>query len=215
MQRDRTRTEQRLLDAVEQIITEDGLDQVGVNRVSRQSGITKILIYRYFGGMEGLLQAYYLRKTTPRPHFSYDVEALKRMSIAEIMDTVCEHTLREYRTLRNDGYMLEFLRADLMGNELAKNPLTNERNGMLRQAIDQIAAVLNAKSAQNARPFTAIITCAMSFLVFMSQQKRSILDIDLSTEEGWSQIENSMRRIYKGVGMLVEAELADRAEKPL
>ncbi len=212
MQRDRTKTEQRLLDAVEQIITEAGLDQVGVNRVSRQSGIPKILIYRYFGGIDGLLQAHYLRRTLPRTTLTYDVEALKRMSIPEIMDTLCEHTLREYRHLRTDAHMLEFLKADLMGNELARNPLTKERNGQLRQVIDQIAGII---STPNARPFTAIVTCAMSFLTFMSQQKRSILDIDLQTEEGWSQIEHTMRRIYKGVGMLIEDELASQVEKSL
>jgi hypothetical protein len=134
------------------------------------------------------------------------------MSIPEMMDTLCEYTLREYRSLRADAHMLEFLKADLMGNELSINPLTRDRNGQLRHIVDQIANVINTP---NARPFTAIISCAMSFLTFMSQQKRSILDIDLHTEEGWSQIEHVMRRIYKGVGMLIEDELASQVEKSL
>lgn len=61
MQRSRIDTENRLLDAVGQLIVATGLNQIGINRISSHSGINKILIYRYFGGLDGLLKAYYDR----------------------------------------------------------------------------------------------------------------------------------------------------------
>lgn len=212
MQRDRTQTEQRLLDAVEHIITNNGLDQVGINRVARQAGITKILIYRYFGGLDGLLEAYYKRYRAARTELNINTNDFHNQSITEVMNMLCEITLREYRKLRDDVQMQEFLKADLLGNDLLINPLVNEREGKLRQLIDNVANTIDSKAG---RPFSAIVICAMSSLTFMSQQKRSILDIDLSSEEGWVQIEDTMRGIYKGIALLLESRLTNPVEKPL
>lgn len=211
MQRDRTQTEQRLLDAVEHIITHSGLDQVGINRVSRQAGITKILIYRYFGGLDGLLQAYYKRRCLSRTDLNVNIDELKDKSIAEIMTILCEITLREYRRLRQDVQMQELIKANLMGSDHFINPLVSERENQLRKLIDSVSGLLKSKTG---RSFSAIIISAMSFLTFMSQQKRSMLDIDLSSEEGWSQIEEGIRNIYRGTALLLEERLADSVEKP-
>lgn len=57
-ERDRETTERRLLDTIGQMITESGFEKIGINAVASQSGVSKILIYRYFGSVEGLMAAY-------------------------------------------------------------------------------------------------------------------------------------------------------------
>ena len=56
--RDRQSTEGRLLQAVETLLTREGFAALGVNAVAREGAIDKVLIYRYFGGMPGLLRAF-------------------------------------------------------------------------------------------------------------------------------------------------------------
>ena len=46
--RDRNQTEQRILDAVGRIVEAEGFEAVGVNAVASVSGVSKVLIYRYF-----------------------------------------------------------------------------------------------------------------------------------------------------------------------
>ena len=58
MERDREATEKRLLNTIGQMIAENGFEKIGINAVSAQSGVSKILIYRYFGSVEGLMTAY-------------------------------------------------------------------------------------------------------------------------------------------------------------
>ncbi len=58
MARGRLQTEQRILDAVGQLLLEQGYPAVGINAIARQAGCDKVLIYRYFDGMEGLLLAF-------------------------------------------------------------------------------------------------------------------------------------------------------------
>lgn len=57
-ERDRDATEQRMLKAVGEMIRRDGFEKLGVNAVAAHCGVSKILIYRYFGSLDGLLTAY-------------------------------------------------------------------------------------------------------------------------------------------------------------
>ena len=57
-ERDRDVTEQRMLKAVGEMIRRDGFEKLGVNAVAAHCGVSKILIYRYFGSLDGLLAAY-------------------------------------------------------------------------------------------------------------------------------------------------------------
>ena len=58
MAKSRLQTEQKILKAVETLLLEQGYPAVGVNAIARQAGCDKVLIYRYFGGFDGLLLAF-------------------------------------------------------------------------------------------------------------------------------------------------------------
>lgn len=53
----REETAERILEAGLALLAEEGFSGLGVNVLARRSGADKQLIYRYFGGMEGLLAA--------------------------------------------------------------------------------------------------------------------------------------------------------------
>lgn len=55
--RDRGRTEAAILTAAREVLAEAGFQGFGVNAVARRAGCDKQLIYRYFGGLEGLIDA--------------------------------------------------------------------------------------------------------------------------------------------------------------
>lgn len=55
--RNRQSTRTKLLDAAERIITLRGPHHAGVNSVAAECGVDKVLIYRYFGGIDPLLKA--------------------------------------------------------------------------------------------------------------------------------------------------------------
>lgn len=56
--RDKDATKARLIDAVGVLLAREGFGTLGVNTVASQAGVDKVLIYRYFGGMPGLLAAF-------------------------------------------------------------------------------------------------------------------------------------------------------------
>ncbi len=58
MPRNRLKTEEKILGAVEYILLHDGFPAIGINSIARQAGCDKVLIYRYFDGFDGLLLAF-------------------------------------------------------------------------------------------------------------------------------------------------------------
>jgi AcrR family transcriptional regulator len=57
MTRNKDETRQRILDAALDLAGQEGFAALGINAVARAAGADKQLIYRYFGGLEGLLAA--------------------------------------------------------------------------------------------------------------------------------------------------------------
>ncbi|MEO0795779.1 MAG: helix-turn-helix domain-containing protein [Verrucomicrobiota bacterium] len=55
MKRNRQQTEKRILTAAISLISEVGFHTFGVNAVAARAGVDKVLIYRYFSGLDGLL----------------------------------------------------------------------------------------------------------------------------------------------------------------
>jgi len=56
--KNREATKRKLLDAVGYIIKTNGFGALGVNKVAKSAGVSKILIYRYFGTFNKLIIAY-------------------------------------------------------------------------------------------------------------------------------------------------------------
>ncbi len=58
MIKSRQNTERKILKAVEEILLNKGFSTIGVNAIARAAGCDKVLIYRYFGNLEGLLKEF-------------------------------------------------------------------------------------------------------------------------------------------------------------
>ncbi len=55
--RDRAATERAIIDAAKEMLARDGFQNFGVNALAREAGCDKQLIYRYFEGLDGVIDA--------------------------------------------------------------------------------------------------------------------------------------------------------------
>ncbi|WP_415837901.1 TetR/AcrR family transcriptional regulator, partial [Serratia silvae] len=58
MVKDREITEQKLIDSIGHLIEKVGFENIGVNIVSKEAGVSKALIYRYFNSLDELIYRY-------------------------------------------------------------------------------------------------------------------------------------------------------------
>jgi len=62
VRRNRKETERKLIRAVGEVFRAQGYTGLGINKVARQAGVQKTLIYRYFGNVEQLFKTYLLEQ---------------------------------------------------------------------------------------------------------------------------------------------------------
>lgn len=55
--RDAAKTSERILEATENLLVAEGFVALGINRIAAEAGVGKPLIYRYYGGLDGIRRA--------------------------------------------------------------------------------------------------------------------------------------------------------------
>ncbi len=187
--RDKSRTKGKILKALEEVIEQSGADKIGVNLIARTAGVNKVLIYRYFGGVEGLMENYVKsgQFTTPvgdafiesysSPHLSDRGDAWRQLMQTTISDLTSRKATRE-----------------LIRWELAtgKTLLTEVRNESAVNIVEKVGALSNSKDMH---ALLSVLTAGVYYLAAASDFREKMLDVELQTEEGWERISNAISDI--------------------
>lgn len=192
----RKKTEAKLIKAVGNLLSKEGFKGLGVNKVAREAGVDKVLVYRYFGGLPQLVRA-----------FSRTVDFWP--SVEELQGPDRSRLLK----LPPDRQVAEFFKAFIAA--LRKRPITLdilawelvERNELTRQLEDvRIQTILlyfeQLETIPDDENLTAIVVLmggAVSNLVLRSRFSSSVGGIDLTEESGWDRINNGIDLLLKGI----------------
>ena len=185
--------EKRLLIAVSQIIENEGFSKIGVNKIAKQAKCDKVLIYRYFGGLEGLLAAW--AKDNDFYTLAYQAYS-ERVTKAESSEDIIKLTqtvlLKQLNFLRTNKLMQELLAWELSGNSTFRSIQDErERNGFKLQ--EELEKKLG-KESKDVRMFITILIASINYIVLATRQYRIFNGIDFSNPEAW---ELSKQTIYK------------------
>jgi AcrR family transcriptional regulator len=192
IRRNRAKTTQRIIEALEEVIAERGLEGVGVNRVAEKANVSKVLIYRYFGGMEGLLE-YYVKMGKLFPIFTPavldQIRPLHESDIARIWYRQVIQTFRFFRTFKTAR---EVLKANVIENDSIAESTARAQDEEMTRLVNQLSFVKGVDT----EAISAVVLGAMTYLTIMAQNDRTMVSIDLRSEAGWERIESAVKTIY-------------------
>ena len=196
VKRNRTKTTQRIIDAFEEVLAERGLQSVGVNRVAERAGVSKVLIYRYFGGLEGLI-SYYIKMGRLYPNFSESVLEQLRPSNEDELSRLWHKQLTQlFRQFRNNKASRELLKANTIANDPTADVASRAQDEEITRLIGQFSFVTDVDN----EAISAVTIGAMSYLTLLADHNRTMAGIDLRSEEGWKRIEHAIKLIYSSIG---------------
>ena len=180
-------TEKKLLTAVSTIIEEEGFTKLGVNHIARQAKCDKVLIYRYFGGLEGLLVAW--AKHNDFYSFAYR-EFAERVAQAENSDihTIVKEVLStQVSYLRESHLMRELYIWELSGNSTFR-AIQLEREVSGHKLQEELEKRLGNK-CDDCKFYITIIIAAINYIVLFTCQYSLFNSIDFSLPECWKKLE--------------------------
>lgn len=181
MERDREATEGRLLDAVGELIREQGFEKVGVNAAAAYSGVSKILIYRYFGSIEGLMAAYIRRH-------DFWINFPQEMPDRDRLPAYLKKVFRSYiARLRGDLTLKRLCRWELSSdNELVRGLREQrERQGLAR--IEKVCE-LTGFPQERMEALASFLTASVTYLAMLEEFCSVYNGIRIDEDAGWEKI---------------------------
>lgn len=202
--RNRQMTMERILRAMGDVMAERGTEKAGINAVAERAGVNKVLIYRYFGGWNGLLEAYVHRGfflSIFNDKFSDSIPA--NLAPEDRSKAWSEYTIQFMREFRERKASQELIRWEMSNGEteLARR-LADFRDQSYKTMVNKLAPY----PSFDPLAITNLMVAAVTQLVLTSNQRDHIGDIDLRSDAGWERIETAIRRIYSSLSIALERE---------
>ena len=195
--RNRLQTEARLRAAVETLLVSGGFGALTPSAIAKQAGTDKMLIYRYFGGMPGLVEA-----VANGPNFfptldevcNGDPEAVCCLPVSERAALVVDNYAR---LLMARPVILELMVWELVDrNELTAIMETARETMGLRMARELFADVENPGQVS---AVSALLGAAVTYLAIRQRRIRWFNGIDLRADAGWDQIRKAVLLMTSGL----------------
>lgn len=215
----RAETERKLVSALGEVLAEQGFSNVGVNSVARKAGVDKVLIYRYFGGLDGLTKVF-----AESAEFWPSLDELvgsgaefEQLQAKPFADQVAEVFERYVSSIRKRQLTLEIMAWETV----ERNALTIELENVREARALEIQAIMLGEEENPSRgladktkksdstvdeqavdwqAITTIFSAAAHYLAIRARYIKTYNALDLSTDAGWERIVRTMKVLIKGVG---------------
>lgn len=186
--KDREITEQKILDAVGSMIETDGFESLGINAVAQKAGVSKMLIYRYFGGMDQLIAKYILQ------HDYWVNTELPLHDISGVGACLKQMFREQIATLRSNMVLKRLHRWELTAdNEVVR--LLRERRETNGCELVRVVSRLTMSPCAEVAAMATLLSAAISYLTLIEEQNKVYNGIDLCSDEGWQQLATGIDQI--------------------
>lgn len=200
MRKNREETERAILDAVTGLVAESGFSAVGVNAVAERAGVSKVLIYRYFGGFDQLIERWALGRNF-WVSASADAQRLidrARGDRSALVDALFSLLAAETAALRADRVSRETLRWFLSAAEELPGKIMAGIEGRGAKAASAFAEALGEAGGPPGKDIdfealSAVAVAGVYYLALIADRAPVFNGVPLDSDEGWERIRGALR----------------------
>ena len=194
--KNRQTTEMNLIKAVDELIEENGFEGLGINAVAAKAGVSKMLIYRYFNALDGLIAAYIQQHDY---WINFDEQLPDEEHIGEFIKEIFK---RQIAMLRQSYTLRRLYRWELTSNNIFIKELREKREAKGVWLVDAVSKLSKHPQKETAA-MASILTAAISYLSLLEENCPVFNGINIQTEDGWKELE-------EGINILIDIWLEKR-----
>ena len=195
--RDRDNTEALLVTAARDVLAEAGFQGLGINAVARRAGCDKQLIYRYFGGLDGLVEALGTRLSQDLAA-ALPAPAQPPASYAELMQGLATGLVA---LLRRDTLLQRIIVWELAEPSPLVAKLNSARSKALTAWMAAQRGELRPPAGVDAAAMNAILIAAIQHMVISASTKGVFAGMPLDADADWQRLTEALgaliRQVYR------------------
>ena len=192
--KDKELTKRKLIDAVGTVIRTNGFEAIRVSKVAREAGVDRKLVYRYFGNINNLTEAY----ISENDYWMLFADQLKRLS-----RDVNEKDSRAFMT----KIMKELFRFFIEEPEMQRIILMELSGAAPVRSIPNLRETISEEllgrtddhfksSAVNFRAVSALLVGGIYYIVLHTRKNgHHFADLNLKTDEGMKALMSTVEQI--------------------
>lgn len=189
-------TKEKLVSSVGKVLAREGFKGLGVNKVAREAGVDKVLVYRYFDGLPNLVLEYSNTCDfwpTVKELLGSEPEKIKALSPDR---QVAEFFKSFVAALRKRPVTLDILAWEV----LERNELTKQLEDIrIRTVLEYFEYFKDIPNDESLTTIVAIMSGAVTHLLIRSRITGSVGGINIETEDGLERINRAIGLLLKGI----------------
>lgn len=195
--KDRAATQKAIFDAAKWLLAEEGFQGFGINAIARRAGCDKQLIYRYFGGLEGLIAAIgedlgsWVNDRIPD-----DTGGMFLLTYGDLMERLA---LCYLEALRSDPLVCKIVAWEVSENTPQVRQLADARAKALAKWLERMRGSLEAPKGVDTAAVNAVLFAAIQHLVISAVTSGQFAGVALKSARDWDKIGTAVKRIVRGV----------------
>ncbi len=195
--RDRDATSRKLTAAVGSLLARKGFKGVGVNALAREACVDKKLIYRYFGGLNGVIAAFAKEGDFWPSALEMAGGNAEKFAALPIEKRLSLFSKQFIRALRRRPMTLKIMAWEMVES----NDLTRELEAVREQGIlDFMDRFFSGeKEAKDLQTGIMLAGAAISYLLIRSEHIDVYGGLALDSDKGWREIEQGIDAMIQGI----------------
>ncbi len=192
----RTETEKAIVEAFERVLAREDLDKIGVNAVAAEAGVGKPLIYRYFGGFDGLVAKW----AQDNKFWDDDQGLVEDLAAvppdADRLEIICSYLIAQATRMRDKPIVLKAKISELLGNT-SLTPGLHQARASAGEHHGDLYDEGGLFGDPAIVPLLLVMHAATHYLAMRTVKLTTFDGLNLKQDAEWEAAMNMVRSVFK------------------
>jgi AcrR family transcriptional regulator len=188
-------TKRKLIAAVGEILKSDGYKSLGVNRVAKQAGVNKKLIYRYFGNLNYLIESYVVENDYWMAFSNKLNDILSQTEFSDTKELITGLLQKQFSYFLTEREMQRLILWEISANSDLMRSIHNARESQGQKILQLTDASFEGTNV-NFRAIAALLVGGIYYTILHTNSNGGMFcDIDIKSETGQKGILKAIEQI--------------------
>lgn len=188
-------TKRKLVKAVGEIIRTEGFSNLKISKIAKHAEVDRKLVYRYFGGIDRLIEAYIVENDYWMIFADQAKPMLEKVQLSNIQQVVTDILQNQFKFFSKDKEMQRVILLELTVKSPLLRSIHNARETLGQQFLELTDEHFEGSNV-NFRAVTALLVGGIYYTILHTMYNGTTFsDMDINSESGKEELLETIKQI--------------------